>query len=196
MPMPPLPKMKFFAPTGAAAATTTTAAAAPAAATATAARPPPLPPRHNNTKQLLISAAYGGPSRRGAADAAASQKVVAAPLSEPMGRGKDRTRETLEQKWAAWQLENQQENQRGPAPDLGKPAPAPVVPASDRGSFGECSGGGGGGGGRKGWGGVGDFHDKVAFLGDYVASVFGRAKRGVDVPQRYDGGVQVQYGVE
>eukprot|EP00752_Nemacystus_decipiens_P010704 g9533.t1 len=195
MPMPPLPKMKSFAPTIVAPSAT---APPPTSATAVA-RPPPLPPRRNmNNSELLISAAYGGPSGRAAAGAAvaavAPEKVVAAPLSEPRGREKDRTRETLEQKWAAWQLENQQENQGGPAPVLGKPAPPPTAtPGSDLRSLGECSGGGGS---RKGWGGGGDFHDKVAFLGDYVASVFGRAKRGGSVPQRFDGGVQVKYGVE
>lgn len=192
--MPPLPKMKYFASTR-----TTAADGAAGAAVVATAHPPPLPPRHANNPQLFISAAYGGPSGRGAAAAVAAaaasapEEILAAPLSEPAGRAKDRTRETLEQKWAAWQLENQQENQRGPAPNLGKPAPAPAIPGSDRSSFEECSDGGGG---RKGWGGVGDFHDKVAFLGDYVASVFGKAKRGVSAPQRYDGGVQVQYGVE
>eukprot|EP00903_Cladosiphon_okamuranus_P010691 g10104.t1 len=198
-PSPPLPKMKSFGPASTtAAAAARDAAAATAAATATAKatdRPPPLPPRRTNNPQLFLSAAYAGSSGLGAVTTAA--EVVAAPLSEPAGRDKDHTRKTLEQKWAAWQLENQLENQRGPAPNLGKPAPAPSFPGSDRSSFGECGGGGGGGGGgRKSWGGVGDFHDKVAFLGDYVASVFGRAKRGMSVPRRYDGGVQVQYGVE
>lgn len=61
--------------------------------------------------------------------------------------------------------------------------------------FGAGSGGSsdGGGSGRR-WGGAEDFHDKVAFLGDYVANVFGRAKR-VGVPQHCEPR-EVQYGVE
>ncbi len=135
-----------------------------------------------------------------------------APLSEPGGWEKARKRGTLEQRWAAWQQENENENNsdqenRGPAPILGKPAPAPAIPGPNRGSFSRSGSGGGGGGGRggkKSWGGVGDFHEKVAFLGDYVASVFGRSRRGgvggvnVSKAQRSHDGVSgvMQYGVE
>lgn len=117
-------------------------------------------------------------------------------MSAPGGRENARTRKTLEQKWAAWQ---QSEN-RGPGPLLGKPAAAPPVVAvagsSDsggRGMFGGASSDGGGGSGRR-WGGAEDFHNKVAFLGDYVANVFGRAKR-MGVPQHCEAR-EVQYGVE
>lgn len=67
--------------------------------------------------------------------------------------------------------------------------------SGDPGMFGRSSNEGGES--RK-WSGVGDFHEKVAFLGDYVASVFGRNKR-VSVPQqrRCDDGVyEVECGVE
>lgn len=121
---------------------------------------------------------------------------MGAPLSDPRSLGKACQRESLERKWAAWQ-----ENE-GPAPLLGKPASAPVAVAAgaasgtdgDTGAFGGSSGQGES---RK-WGGVGDFHEKVAILGDYVASVFGRTKR-VSVPQHphCDEGVyEVECGVE
>ncbi|CAN0494110.1 unnamed protein product, partial [Hapterophycus canaliculatus] len=90
----------------------------------------------------------------------------AAPLSEPRNLDKACKHESLEQKWAAWQ-----ENE-GPAPLLGKPAPAPVAMAEGgRGDDGDpiSFGGSSGGGESRKWAGVGDFHDKVAFLGDYVA---------------------------
>lgn len=217
--MPPLPRMKCFA----------SAAGAPATPLAVAGASP-LHSRDTSTgnevHKLRISAAATPPGRLGTANGdfkrtapastvpaaeTATAAVVPAALSEPGGREKARKRETLEQRWAAWQQENEenkseQEN-RGPAPILGKPAPAPAIPGPNRGSLGRSgsvdSAGGGGRGAKKSWGGVGDFHEKVALLGDYVASVFGRSRRGVggvnvSKAQRSHDGVSgvLQYGVE
>jgi len=224
--MPPLPRMKCFA----------SAAGAPAAAAPLApAETSPLhtstgTSTGDEVHKLRIAAAATPPGRLGTANGGSFKRpapastitaertaaaattttttaaAVPAPLSEPGGWEKARKRGTLEQRWAAWQQENEieQENQ-GPPPILGKPAPPPAIPAPNRGSFGRSGsvGGGGGRGGRKGWGGVGDFHEKVAFLGDYVASVFGRSRRGLGVvnarkAQRCHDGVNavLQFGVE
>ncbi|CAM9892599.1 unnamed protein product [Ectocarpus sp. 4 AP-2014] len=165
---------------------------------ATAASTPTSFGLHSN-KLLIATAATAvaaTPTGEHTSEAGAPAALRAAPLSAPGGRENARTRETLEQKWAAWQSEN-----RGPAPLLGKPAPAPVVAAagsSDSGGRGMFGGGSGassnGGGSGRRWGGAEDFHDKVAFLGDYVANVFGRAKR-MGVPQHCEAR-EVQYGVE
>ncbi|CAB1098355.1 unnamed protein product [Ectocarpus sp. CCAP 1310/34] len=167
--------------------------------TATAATTPT--PRLHSNKFLIATAATATaatPTGEHTSEAGAPAAPRAAPLSAPGGRENARTRETLEQKWAAWQSEN-----RGPAPLLGKPAPAPVVAeagsgSSDSGGRGMFGGGSGassnGGGSGRRWRGAEDFHDKVAFLGDYVANVFGRAKR-MGVPQHCEAR-EVQYGVE
>ncbi|CAN0268394.1 unnamed protein product [Ectocarpus sp. 12 AP-2014] len=159
----------------------------------------PTPFRLHSNKLLIATAATATaatPTGEFTSEAGAPSAPRAAPLSAPGGRENARTRETLEQKWAAWQSEN-----RGPAPLLGKPAPAPVVAhaaSSDSGGRGMFAGGSGassnGGGSGRRWGGAEDFHEKVAFLGDYVANVFGRAKR-VGVPQHCEAR-EVQYGVE
>ncbi|CAM9474787.1 unnamed protein product [Ectocarpus fasciculatus] len=157
---------------------------------------------HSNKLLIATASAAATPAGEQTSEAGAPAAPRAAPLSAPGGRENARTWETLEQKWAAWQSEN-----RGPGPLLGKPAPAPPVVAvagsSDSGGRGMFGGGGGGGGGASSdggggsgrrWGGAEDFHNKVAFLGDYVANVFGRAKR-MGVPQHCEAR-EVQYGVE
>lgn len=153
--------------------------------TGASAPPATSPQRNNGSSRRSITCKAGNllPSRSSvqplvgpAAATAAAESVVVAPLSEPGARGSGaRSKETLEQKWAAWQQEN-----RGPAPLLGKPAPAPTT--ANTAPFASV----GGGGSKKGWGRVGDFHEKVAFLGDYVASIFGKKKKAVSVPQRCD----------
>ena len=214
--MPPLPRLSLFAT---APGPDVAAAASPAAAADATSSPLES---NGDVHKLRISATatptgcplssnsgFGHAKRpksvAATAATAATEAAVAAPLSEPGGREKARKRESLEQLWAAWQQENNENGQenRGPAPILGKPAPAPAIIGPSQASLGRSgSGGGGARGGTRGWGGVGDFHDKVVFLGEYVASVFGRSRRGgvdanVSKTERCgDVAGVVQYGVE